>query len=278
MMNVCIHDSESTHRTAMALNNLGVSMMMEQGGLNHAMMLFKDSLAVMSAKHYIPHGGEFGDVFLPCTITQEQEIQQQQQQQHGQAASLPLHPLQICSSDDGDLSLMTKTLPNVSTFLPISLRSHHFYDPQGSPNLNLSLAIIMYNHGLAHLLAHVQDRRWHTSDHHINGSTPTTTQGEEHHGQKLQRGAVVSLNCAQVMIDRHLNTLGNDSFEKLETLLLSAMTIKTIMWMSSFGNRNREAEQARIMLSHVLGDINLYQERLRELNINTCNPATSAAA
>jgi hypothetical protein len=206
-----VADSESTYRTAMALNNLGVSMMMEQGGLHHAMMLFKDSFSVMSTKHYIPSGGEFGVVFLPCTPAQEQEIQLQQQ--HVQA-SFPLHPLEICPSDDDDMSLMTKTLANVPMFVPIRLRSRDFYDPQGShKNANLALAIIMYNHGLVHLLAHVQDKRWH-------GNTNI---------QKLLRGAVVSLNCAQVMIDRHLVTLGNGSFEKLGTYLVSAMTVKTMM-------------------------------------------------
>jgi hypothetical protein len=266
-----IEETESTYRTAMALNNLGVSMMTEQGGLHHAMMLFKDAFAVMSSEQYIPSGGEFGDVFLPVSQDQTAQLQEQSFRVMAQACLVPLHPLEICPCDDEDVCLMTKTLPNVSIFVPINLRSHYFYDPQGSrKNANLSLAIIMYNHGLAHLLAHVQDKRWNKWGQDLTATS--------HQGQKLLRGAVVSLNCAQVMIDCHLDMLGNDNLEKLGTLLLSAMTSKTIMWMSRLAGQGREAEQARALLTQAFGDIDLCQRRLRELNINMYNHETSAAA
>jgi hypothetical protein len=258
---------ESTYRTAMALNNMGV--------------LFKDSFFVMSSEHFIPSGGEFGDVFLQEAQCQHPQLQQQQQHQ---ADMMPLHPLEIFSCDDDDMFVMTKTLPNVSMFVPISLRSRDFYDPQGShKNANLSLAIMMYNLGLANLLAHVQDKRWW---HSINSSSSTTTSASgwaalpaTPHGINLLRGAVVALNCAQVMIDRHLDVIGHESFDtKLETLFVSAMTLKTMMWMSRFDSKAREAEQAQALLTHVLGDIDSCNKRLRELNVNTCDPTTSSAA
>jgi hypothetical protein len=193
---------------------------------------------------------------------------------------MPLHPLEIVPCDDDDMSFMTNTLPNVSLFVPIRLRSHDFYDPQeGShTNSNLTLAIMMYNQGLAHLLAHVQAKRWHNSTSLT--ALPATTPPHGQQQDLLLRGAVVSLNCAQVMMDRHLTVIGTtECFERLGTLLVSAMTLKTMMWMSRYDNQTREAEQARALLTHVLSDIHACEQQLQQFNVNNpYNQATSSAA
>ena len=129
----------------------------------------------------------------------------------------------------------------------------------------------MYNHGLAHLLAHVQDKRAG------GGGSPT----QQQHGRQLLRGAVVALNCSQVMIDRHLAVMDNDGrrrafggVKRLQALIVSAMNYKTILWMSRLENQDREAEQAAAMLSHVLGDIARHQQEHQRL-LNMCPSAAA---
>jgi hypothetical protein len=267
--------SATTYRAAMSLNNLGVSMMMEQGPLPRAIRLFKDSVAVMSVEHCIPSVGEFGDVFLP--ISQEQEPSSAR----CRTSNVPsLHPFEICPCDDGDLVFQTSTLFSGNKFVPIHLRSHHFYEQQGGSHdsANLALAIVLYNHGLAQLLAHVEDTRYASS----MGFSSTQ------HGLKHLRGAYVALHCSQVMIDRYLNVIDmsengcyQKEFEKLGGSIVSAMTLKAMMWMSRLDSHhgNHHAEQASAMFLQVLADIDYYQYQLRKLNVDMCqHPASTATA
>lgn len=264
-----IEESASTNRAAMALNNQGVAMMV-QGQFYNAIEIFKETFSVINSNQPvvpIPSGGVFENVFLPSTT----------RFQVAQTKQVSLRPLQICPCDNDDMSAMMNALPSVSVFALISLRSRDFYDPHDfQKNVNFSLAIMMYHNGLAYLLAHIQDKRYHMNVH-TTSSWPRT---EEHDGQKqLFRGAEVSLNSAQVMIDRHLMATGNAQvFEKLETLLVLAMILKSVMFMYRLENQSDQAKQTRAMLAKVLTDIQRHQDHLHMLNIETSKHPTSSAA
>jgi hypothetical protein len=271
-----IATSTTTYRAAMALNNLGVSMM-EQGPLHHAIRLFKESFAVMSSEHRLPRDAQFGDVFLPVSQDQEPSSASSRWYQVTQERNMvpSLHPFEVCPCDDDNVAFQTSTLFCVRTFVPIHLRSQHFCDTHD--NASLALAIIMYNHGLAHLLAHAQDKRYTSAMGYGSTTTPL--------GRKLLRGAFVALHCSQVMINRHLNAIdksGNGchqkDFEKLEASVVSAMTLKTMMWMSRMDSQGKDhAEQAGAMFLHVLADIEYYQYQLRKLDVNMGQHPTSTA-
>jgi hypothetical protein len=313
----------------MALNNRGVSMMAmaaaqaEGGGggggsLLDAINIFKDSFAVLSLIHAIPSGGEFGDIFLATTTA----VSQQEHQVPGDASSSSsaqaaasrrylqtnvsssLRPLEICPCDDVDISFQASTVPYISKFVPIHLRSRDFYDDRQDEHADLVLAIVMYNHGLAHLLAHLQDKKTnYTSSSTIMGCGLAVSSTQ--HGRKLLRGAVAALNFSQVMIDRHLHAIAKHdeengggrrreaASETLRGLVVSAMTLKAMMWTSRLDRHENhqdhehqaDHESAAIKvgtkLSNVLVDMDRYQDELRQLNVNMCqdgNPTTSTAA
>jgi hypothetical protein len=278
MMNQRIEESAATYRAAMALNNLGVARMGQGGQFYDAIETFQDTFSIINTKQSsVPSSGVFADVFLPSTsATRFQATPMKQEQQQ-----VSLHPmLQICPCDDDDVSAMMIALPSAAVFAPISLRSRDFYDPQGfQANSNLFLAITMYNLGLANLLAQVQAKKYqHILTTTTSNSAPRTTQ---QHELTLFHRAEVSLNTAQVMIDRHLLVIGEgdnaaQGFEKLETMLVLGMILKSLMWMYRLENQNNEAEQTRAMLSRVLNDIQRHQDQLHILN--NIKISTSSAA
>ena len=251
-------------RSIMAIANLGVSVM-EEGRFSEALEVFK--VAFCAVDVYVPGGGEFGDVFVPSQNGNIEKIQSFAKSQLV-GASVPLAPIQVCPCDDEDANAIVQLLPVVAIFAPIRLRSRKFYDALSS-NINLCLAIMMLNHGIAHLLAHVQDRR------HRGNPTVSSTE----HDAKLLRGADVCFNCAQVMVDRHLDILPtSNDFERLVSQLVSASALKNMLWMFRLQNQDCKVEQVQAMLSQVLSDVEMHEERLRAMNADFGTETTACVA
>jgi hypothetical protein len=312
--------SNKSARTAMALNNVGVTML-EQGHFHDALQLFQDALLVTQVTTAVPSSSGVDhpqdpqemDTGMLLLQSARSQLVQQQQQGRQQTQQAPFEKLQICPCDDGDVADMKNVLECVSAFVPIRLRSREFYDPQEhqqqpqqeedsskytknmedeSNNTNstrggaaMMMVMILYNQGLAYLLAHVQDKLKLCNDHHdsknltsssFSFSTGTTT--KEYGQAMLLRGAVECFSTAHALIQDHLTKHFDNSFETLWILYVLAMVHKTLMWLSRLNHQDLQALHAREMLSRVLLAIHNCQEYLQALNIKTSNQAIASAA
>jgi hypothetical protein len=231
-------------RAALCLNNMGVTML-ERGYFREATATFKDSLEIMRAlmtpASPAPLLGSAAE-----TVYEVQERRIQQKLQSGAAhlartsqtiKTLLRSDIEICPLDEGDVSALRFALqcmsspskPATTTIVafPVRLRCTAF-----EKSLDLQAATVLYNVGLAHLMAHLTAR-------------PTSSVQE-----RLLTGALKNLSLAHSLFARTIQTeeaSSSEAFQTLCAMLVSAMVLKNMFRI--FHNQKQLSKAQQVLAS-----------------------------
>jgi hypothetical protein len=212
-------------RAALCLNNMGVTML-ERGYFREATATFKDSLEIMRALMTpTPPGLVLGSAVESVDEAQERRIEQKLHSgtahlaRTSQSIKTSLRSdIEICPVDEGDASALRFALQCMSSSpsrpattivaaFPVRLRCTAF-----EKSLDLQAATVLYNVGLAHLMAHLTAR-------------PTSSAQE-----KYLTGALKNLSLAHSLFARTIQNdeANNEAFQNLCAMLGSAMVLKNL--------------------------------------------------
>lgn len=236
MTNMTASSSKSC-RAALALNNSGVSLL-ERGYYTEAITAFKDSLAIMKAL-----------MNNTDNISLEQTIEQKLQACNTKLACMQASSLdsivdiiEISPIDDGDVSAMRAALSCMSAcnkamtiVFPIRLRCAAF-----EMNLDLQVATVLYNVGLASLAA-----------------TYASSSAQQLSKKLLTTSALRNLSMAHSLFSRNIHNNksnhnggeGEHAYQRLCAMLVSGLVLKNMFRLFQSQKQLGKAQQVLASLS-----------------------------
>ena len=250
-----VHINDNTYKAVIALNNSGVTLL-QHGRYMEGLLTLKDALVLM--KHSLQ----------PDNASSVSLLQQQDQVdvalQGAWHRSSQVHEEKF-ASQDADIVVVTdqdnpfevyntiERNPGTLCCVKIDPMEWESYCPD-SEKFNIESSIIMYNHGVAHLLASVLSPT--SGDDVVDMCTQTS-----YHLFEL----------AQNVIDMHLTSA--DEFHVPSNMLLLAMLTSTCMYQLSIPTQRGRATTNLICLEWILTTI-ITQERLNTM----LSPSAAACA
>jgi hypothetical protein len=281
-------------RAAVSLNNMGICTM-EQGHFGAAMETLKDSLLVMKNILNQPFHER-------TTLSLERRLQDKLEAARlrlAQSQAQPLHhpSIEIRACDDGNVMAMKVPLtqgvhygPPPKAFIPIRLfesSSHQLPNleagtimQQGDDIFKIPSAVILYNHGLTHMLAHIQNKK---SPKTPNTTIRTTTAPESQ--ESLLHGGFVCFTMAYDILGQERRGAGVKPqhkhaalFEMLQATLISGLIFHNLFYVFRMNFQIQEAEDALHGLSSLLFTIQIHEDALRDMNVELQNCKTACAA
>jgi hypothetical protein len=275
-------------RAAVSLNNMGVCTM-EQGHFGAAMETLKDSLLVMKRIVNQP----FHD---RTTLSLERRLHDTLEAARlrlAQSQAQPMHhpSIKIRPCDDGDVMAMKVPLtlgvhcgPQPNAFIPIRLfesSSHQLpsleernITQQGDDIFKIPSAVILYNHGLTYVLAHIENMK--------SPKTPTPTSTLESL-EFLLHGGFVCFRMAYDILGQESRGAGVKQephqkqaalFEELQATLISGLIFHNLFYVFQ---KNFQVHTLR-GLSSLLLTIQDQENALRDMNVELENCKTACAA
>jgi hypothetical protein len=212
-------------RAALAINNCGVSIL-EKGRVREAQKTFREALILMKHASCNPTAAACQGISETLHTASARLVRAQKS---------PVHAVvfEICAMEDGndDLSSIKSSLhygPSSSIVFPIRIRStaDAVQDDDIQQNLEMNkrhMAILLYNHGLAHLL-------WGQ----CAIMSQTTLQ------QKHYSSALSCLHVAQAVISQHLareQQQDDDPFQKQCSLIVQALVVNSLVQVMHVQNQ-----------------------------------------
>jgi hypothetical protein len=331
-------------RAAVSLNNMGVCTM-EHGHFAAALETLKDSLYVMKNIILPGAGDDASEQSgrsFNFYYSQHQQQQQQEEENMLQAARRRLAIAQaqpfdmndfidIQTCDDGNVTamkipMMQEKVNNKDddvgsppVFIPIRLEScsnadfdrndHDRHQQQVQDQIErmfrIPSAFILYNYGLTHILAHLQDKKSDVSTiaAAVSGITTTAPRftsatesiSHESSSQSLLQGGIVCFTCAHGILcqarggaaasvgdggahnERHQHHHAV-SFEILQAMLLSGLVLRNLFCLFLLNHQVQTAQNVLNSLSSLLYMIQVHEHVLRNMNVALENRQTACAA
>jgi hypothetical protein len=184
-------------------------------------------------------------------------------------------------------------------FIPIRLESSSHELPSGSSSsssekqeqkeeldqiLRIPSAVILYNYGLTHILAHLQNK---TSSSEGTTTTPAGAESSSRHessSSSLLHGGIVCFTCAHGILCQARQAAGQQhhqhavSFEILQAMLISGLVLRNLFFMFLLNRQVQTAHDVMHSLSSLLYIIQVHEDVLRNMNVELENCKTACAA
>jgi hypothetical protein len=285
-----------SYRAAVSLNNMGICTM-EHGHFGAAMETLKDSLFIMK------------NIFLNQLSTAERTTHSLEGSLHEdalQAARMRLAQsqaqpllndfLDIQPCDDCNVTAMKIPIvqcqygpPSSTIFVPIRLGSSshelpsledygdHTQQEQLEHIFKIPSAIILYNYGLSHIIAHLQELK---SPRMTNTSGKTRATAESHESSLLHGGIVCFTMSHGILCQARAAVCagGAVSFEILQAMLISGLVLRNLFFIFRIKHQVQAAHDVLLSLSSLLYIIQVHEDVLRNMNVELENHKTACAA
>jgi hypothetical protein len=299
-------------RAAVSLNNMGVCTM-EHGHFGAALETLKDSLYIMK------------NIILNQPVSErstnslegfgQEDVLQAARMRLVQAQTQPLVNdfLDIQPCDDCNVTALKIPIiqaakygpPSSTVFIPIRLgsSSHQLPSLEDDDDNQLELqeqiykipsAVILYNFGLTHMLAHLQNKK--SLKMTMTASVPKRTPTERPHEsslphESLLHGGIVCFTMAHGILcqERGATVCSEEgqqerqqqhavSFEMLQAMLISGLVLRNLFFMLRMNHQVRAAQDVLQSLSSLLYIIQVHEDVLRNMNVELENCKTACAA
>jgi hypothetical protein len=271
------------YRAALSISNYGVSMM-ERGHFESAIQTFDDALAIMrqtiihdllsnsntnkhlSADDIASCSSSWCDDQLSTHDALQAAVFRlrvaQSSLKNGRRPACTLHIFPIEENDASSMRASIESGPSSSLCLPIRLRGLHHYENTTINNTTIPSALILRNHGLAHLLEHERQQQ--------QGLCKLS---ENYHLEK----AVLSLSVSHSMLAQYRAEC-DDAFDMMRALMLSALVLQNLLRVLLHANQHEQAQQVATALDRIGNDVHDAQQVLMAMNVETDNDTTACAA
>jgi hypothetical protein len=313
-------------RAAVSLNNMGVCTM-ERGHFPAALETLRDSLDVMkniivNPQHQSgePVGTMSAGAATDCSYSyylQQQLLENKVHAARRRLAFAQAQPfdvndfIDIQPCDDGNVTAMKIPIMEVNkkdndvgsppVFMPIRLESfnagdhddHHQQEhDQVELMFSIPSAVILYNIGLTHILAHLENKKPDTrmfmttiaaasSGTTAPRSAPPTESSS--HELPLLHGGIVCFTSAHAIlckargaaVDRPHHAV---SFEILQAMLISGLVLHNLLFMFLMNDQAQTAQNVAHSLSSLLCIIQVHEDALHNMNVELENRKTACAA
>jgi hypothetical protein len=302
------------YRASLSVNNYGVSML-EQGHFESAIMTFDDALAIMRQtitddlmmmaapssyihKPSLSYSLEPGkinahDAMLQSAVVRLRAAQEPCHQNNGRRR--PAGTLHIFPIEENDALSMRASIesgPTSSLCLPIRLRGLHQFESDTTTNISnttsIPSALILRNHGLAHLLQYERQQQQQQQQHYPSGYTELSKRTSENDGYSnyhLEKAAL-SLSVSHSMLVQYRDDVVScdrdntiDTFDLIRALTLSALVLQNLYRVLLYmPNQNEQAQQVANALHCISRDVHDAQQVLMAMNVETDHDTTACAA
>jgi hypothetical protein len=285
------------YRAALSVNNYGVSMM-ERGHFENAIKTFDDALAIM--RQTIIHDLVAADMqhspssaddsscslssrpgkisssahdALQSAVFRLRAAQESCRKNGGRRPPGTLHIFPIEENDASSMRASIESGPESSLCLPIRLRGlpHSENNTSIDDNTTIPSALILRNHGLAHLLEHERQQQ---QQQRASGFIGLSKMSCYYHLEK----AVLSLSVSHSMLAQYRSESCDDAFDLMRALMLSALVLQNLLRALLHANQHEQAQQVASALDHIGNDVQDAQQVLIAMNVETDNDTTACAA
>jgi hypothetical protein len=272
-------------RAAFALNNAGVTLL-EQGRTEDALKTFADYIFTM---HTLLSSEETATVSSSSSRSSTRSIDDLIHSANArltqQQGSSPPPPPQSSNDPtrrqvsvypiDNDLEGLTSALKLRSTqscMSPVRFRGDSLnHDSNEGPDMDLISATIMYNKGLAHVLAALASC---SDDSHFSASSSAAAKKQEKH----LIVAATSFTMAHAMLTNHLESCQGILFSEFWNLQLNALVLTNLMHLYQYQGSHQHSQCVSVCLAEVLDLIEHYHGNIVSMQIVVGNHVLAPAA
>jgi hypothetical protein len=270
---------------ARALNNHGASLL-ERGHFQDVIKTSKDSIGVI--KHTIedPNHVVLDDNLTVLTVNETLHSAAIRLASCGGGGKLTTTPpslplpsfFDIVTIDENDIAQMSASLATtkLSASLCLAVRIRDF--EQVEQKSEVPYATILYNHGLAHLLAFEQKLLFGEGTCTISSSNINHKKYYQGQPRKHLDKAMKSLSLAHSMLAQYRSQC-NDAGCMMQAMLMTALVLrKLIRVLIYMTNKPKEAQEVLMIYSQVEADIRTIQDSMRSMNIEVDDPTIACVA
>lgn len=277
----------SFHETscaALALNNHGASLL-ERGHFLDAIKTLKESIGVIkhtivaadpsrSLQNHKSHVvGVHGLTVFSVNETLHSATIRLKSCKELTAPPLPSF-FDIVAVDENDIAQISASLHSgLASSLSISVRMRD--SRQVEQKSEIPYATILYNHGIAHLLAYEQKLLF--GEGIMDGGNNNNTRYYQGQPRKHLEKALRSLSLAHSMLDQYRSQC-NDACCMMQAMLLSALVLRKLIRVLIYMTKPKEAQQVLMTFSQLDIDIRAIQDAMRSMNVEMDSQSIASAA